>query len=71
MKNLATALKNKIKGAGTVTYQRAPDSMQSKAPGNPVKAYRDQLARRRTAPPTMKQYGDRGYKPSTGKGVGY
>lgn len=23
------------------------------------------------AKPTMKQYGDKGYKPSTGKGVGY
>lgn len=56
-------MKNKINMKKAMSGQQTR-TLQSSVPGIPAKPYK-------TYKPNFKQYGDKGYKPSSGKGVGY
>ncbi len=75
MKPKLNALANKIKNVGVVKYQAAPAKNQSTLSDDQYNKMVSDLKKPKVkkAPivPAMKQYGDKGYKPSTGKGVGY
>ncbi len=70
MSSFGQAIKNKIKNIGSVTYT-APAEKQYKPVRPTVRPSNTPIATPKPAPTRMKQYGDAGYKPSTGKGVGH
>lgn len=62
---IAKALKNRL--SGTVTYKAPPEKNQSLLSEHALRKIRT----RRTKPTnTIRQYGDKGYRSSDGRGVG-
>lgn len=63
--SLLSAIKNKIKGLNTVTYEAKPKPEGRKVM---LEVEKSKPIAKTTA---IRQYGDKGYKPSNGKGVGF
>ena len=66
--SLLDALRNKL--SNKVTYQAKPEKLQSTQTEDPVESYK-KSNRQEALKKKIGQYGDKGYKPSNGRGVGY
>lgn len=64
------ALPSRIKQAALKVFNSKPMYYQKPPEKKKEKQVQLKVIKRKTTPPAMKQYGDRGYRPSTGRNVG-